>query len=135
MELLLTKRVVCEFKGVAVDPDGYVVARLKPEDGGQKAIEKWANHLHIEMELAEPPKFATFRGAVQIWLKPQDMVRLPKYHRANLRHLRSVLRRTHHRTPEPSVIKSESATDSPEITNGQWIQARPKEVVRSSPKT
>jgi hypothetical protein len=53
MELLLTKRVICEFKGVAVDPDGYVVARLKPEDGGQKAIEKWANHLHIEMELAE----------------------------------------------------------------------------------
>ncbi|MHC5718755.1 MAG: hypothetical protein ACYTX0_43500, partial [Nostoc sp.] len=40
MELLLRKRVVCEFKGVAVDPDGYVVARLKPQDGGQKAIEK-----------------------------------------------------------------------------------------------
>jgi hypothetical protein len=77
MELLLAKRVICEFKGVAVDPDGYVVARLKPQDGGQKAIEKWANHLHIEMELAEPPKFETLRGAVQIWLKPQEMVKLP----------------------------------------------------------
>lgn len=77
MELLLNKRVVCEFKGVALDPDGYVVARLKPQDGGQKAIEKWANYLHIEMELAEAPKFATLRGAVQIWLKPQEMVRLP----------------------------------------------------------
>ncbi|WP_066425145.1 hypothetical protein [Anabaena sp. 4-3] len=77
MELLLNKRVVCEFKGVAIDPDGYVVARLKPQDGGQKAIEKWANYLHIEMELAEAPKFATLRGAVQIWLKPQEMVRLP----------------------------------------------------------
>jgi hypothetical protein len=77
MELLLRKRVVCEFKGVAVDPDGYVVARLKPQDGGQKAIEKWANYLHIEMELAESPKFETLRGAVQIWLKPQEMVRLP----------------------------------------------------------
>ena len=77
MELLLNKRVVCEFKGVSLDPDGYVVARLKPQDGGQKAIEKWANYLHIEMELAEAPKFATLRGAVQIWLKPQEMVRLP----------------------------------------------------------
>lgn len=77
MELLLNKRVVCEFKGVALDPDGYVVARLKPQDGGQKAIEKWANYLHIEMELAEAPKFATLRGAVQIWLKPQEMVKLP----------------------------------------------------------
>lgn len=77
MELLLRKRVVCEFKGVGIDPDGYVVTRLKPQDGGQKAIEKWANYLHIEMELAEAPKFATLRGAVQIWLKPQEMVRLP----------------------------------------------------------
>lgn len=77
MELLLNKRVVCEFKGVSLDPDGYVVARLKPQDGGQKAIEKWANYLHIEMELAEAPKFATIRGAVQIWLKPQEMVKLP----------------------------------------------------------
>ncbi|WP_373527402.1 hypothetical protein [Nostoc sp.] len=77
MELLLVKRVVCEFKGVGIDPDGYVVTRLKPQDGGQKAIEKWANYLHIEMELAEAPKFATLRGAVQIWLKPQEMVRLP----------------------------------------------------------
>lgn len=77
MELLLNKRVVCEFKGVALDPDGYVVARLKPQDGGQKAIEKWSNYLHIEMELAEAPKFATLRGAVQIWLKPQEMVKLP----------------------------------------------------------
>jgi hypothetical protein len=63
MELLLNKRVVCEFKGVGIDPDGYVVTRLKPQDGGQKAIEKWANYLHIEMELAEAPKFATLRGA------------------------------------------------------------------------
>lgn len=77
MELLLSKRVVCEFKGVSLDPDGYVVTRLKPQDGGQKAIEKWANYLHIEMELAESPKFETLRGAVQIWLKPQEMVRLP----------------------------------------------------------
>lgn len=77
MELLLQKGVVCEFKGVAVDPDGYVVARLKPQDGGQKAVEKWANHLHIEMELAEPPTFDTLRGAVQVWMKPQEMVRLP----------------------------------------------------------
>lgn len=77
MELLLRKRVVCEFKGAAVDEQGYVVARLKPIDGGQKAIEKWANHLHIEMDLAEAPKFVTLRGAVQVWLKPQEMVRLP----------------------------------------------------------
>lgn len=77
MELLLRKRVVCEYKGAAVDEQGYVVARLKPVDGGQKAIEKWANHLHIEMDLAEAPKFVTLRGAVQVWLKPQEMVRLP----------------------------------------------------------
>ncbi|MDF5731488.1 MAG: hypothetical protein PUP92_26660 [Rhizonema sp. PD38] len=77
MELLFKKRVICWFKGVSIDGDGYVVLRLKPTEGGQKAIEKWANHLHIEMELAENPKFATLRGAVQIWLKPQEMVRLP----------------------------------------------------------
>ncbi|MBD1836654.1 hypothetical protein [Coleofasciculus sp. FACHB-501] len=77
MELLLRKRVVCEFKGAAVDEQGFVVARLKPTDGGQKVIEKWANHLHIEMDLAEAPKFQTLRGAVQVWLKPQEMVRLP----------------------------------------------------------
>ncbi|WP_375493300.1 hypothetical protein [uncultured Nostoc sp.] len=64
MELLLRKRVVCEFKGVGIDPDGYVVTRLKPQDGGQKAIEKWANYLHIEMELAEAAKLPPF-GAIR----------------------------------------------------------------------
>ena len=126
MELLLTKRVICQFKGVAVDPDGYVVARLKPEDGGQKAIEKWANHLHIEMELAEPPKFATFRGAVQIWLKPQEMVRLPNIPTGEPSP--PSLSPSPNPPPNPPnlrVIKSESATDSPESTNGQWVQARP----------
>jgi len=121
MELLLSKRVVCEFKGVSVDPDGYVVARLKPQDGGQKAIEKWANHLHIEMELAEPPTFDTLRGAVQVWMKPQEMVKLPRLPGGEP-------------SPNPSpnppnlrVLRSEANNDSPETTTHQEPKKQTKE--------
>jgi len=125
MELLLEKRVVCEFKGVGVDPDGYVVARLKPQDGGQKAIEKWANHLHIEMELAEPPTFDTLRGAVQVWMKPQEMVKLPRVPFAEP---------SPNPPPNPSptppnlrVVRSEVSNELPESTTGQQPRKQTKE--------
>lgn len=123
MELLLEKRVVCEFKGVAVDPDGYVVARVKPQDGGQKAIEKWANHLHIEMELAEPPTFDTLRGAVQIWMKPQEMVKLPHVPNGSP----NPPLNPSPNPPNLRVVRSEVGNDFPESTPPQQPRKQTKE--------
>ncbi len=125
MELLLEKRVVCEFKGVAVDPDGYVVARLKPQDGGQKAIEKWANHLHIEMELAEPPTFDTLRGAVQVWMKPQEMVRLPRV--PGSEPSPNPPQNPSPNPPNLRVVKNEVSSDSPELTPPQQPKRESKD--------
>ena len=102
-----------------------LVLRLKPSEGGQKAIEKWANHLHIEMELAENPKFATLRGAVQIWLKPQEMVKLPAIPDGNEYtpppNHPSGQRSTQYQSPSPNLrlLTNEASQDSDETNTRQ----------------
>ncbi len=53
------QRLVKKSYAVGINP-GSMAKAIAPTT---KAIEKWANYLHIEMELAEAPKFATLRGA------------------------------------------------------------------------
>ncbi|MCC5609727.1 hypothetical protein LC612_23860 [Nostoc sp. CHAB 5834] len=63
--------------GVHIEKGKQRSHTLRGERSKTKAAQIWADKQDIEMELAEAPKFATLRGAVQIWLKPQEMVRLP----------------------------------------------------------
>jgi hypothetical protein len=70
IELLSKLGVLCDYRGSWLDTS-YIYVRLRPRTGGEKEIKKHLNRLHIELNLAEPPKTETVPGAVQIYLRPR----------------------------------------------------------------
>jgi hypothetical protein len=70
IELLSKLGVLCDYRGSWLDTS-YIYVRIRPRTGGEKEIKKHLNRLHIELNLAEPPKAETVPGAVQLYLRPR----------------------------------------------------------------
>lgn len=75
IEILRDCKLTCDFRGAWIE-NGFVIVRVRPRRGGEREISKWANRLHIEMNLVIAPEISTEQGAVQLRLKPQELVSL-----------------------------------------------------------
>lgn len=75
IEILRDCKLICDFRGAWIE-NGFVIVRVRPRRGGEREISKWANRIHIEMNLAIAPEISTEQGAVQLRLKPQELVSL-----------------------------------------------------------
>lgn len=75
IEILRDCKLICDFRGAWIE-NGFVIVRVRPRRGGEREISKWANRIHIEMNLAIAPEVSTEQGAVQLRLKPQELVSL-----------------------------------------------------------
>ncbi|BDA71559.1 hypothetical protein CAL7716_057250 [Calothrix sp. PCC 7716] len=76
IEILRDCKLICDFRGAWIE-DGFVIVRVRPRRGGEKEVSKWANRIHIELNLVSPPEVSTQQGAVQLRMAPQEMVSLP----------------------------------------------------------
>ena len=76
IEILRDCKVVVDFRGAWIE-SGFIIVRIRPRRGGEREVKKWANRIHIELNLSAPPEVSTAHGAVQLKLKPQELVYLP----------------------------------------------------------